>query len=184
MSSSRCNSGLNIPFYAKNIENKEITEITFIDISDGMLEQAEIKASVSLKSEDLKINFIKADATSSELSDLFLQSSFDTVIDTFSLCVMGNLGAINCLGQMKNLVKPASEGGQILLLENSRSTSNAFLGWYQDITAETASKNGGKGCLYNQNVSQLIRDVPGGGLIIKEETEFAAGVFRSFKCVK
>jgi hypothetical protein len=69
--------------------------------------------------------------------------------------------------------------GRILLLENTRS-SNSFLGWYQDITAEAASNLGGKGCVSNQDVHALIQNIE--GLKIEMEEEYALGLFRAFIC--
>lgn len=114
------------------------------------------------------------------MSQYFEESTFDTVVDTFSLCVMGNDGAKRCLQQIKHVVKPSKDGGKILLLENTKS-SNPVLGWYQDLTAETAARAGGKGCLYNQDVASLIRQA---GLDIIQEESFAAGVFRAYICTK
>lgn len=68
--------------------------------------------------------------------------------------------------------------GQILLLENSRST-NPLLGVYQDMTADAAASMGGKGCVYNQDVSSLLRAA---SINIQSEGQYAAGVFRSFVC--
>ena len=68
--------------------------------------------------------------------------------------------------------------GQVLLLENSRS-SNPLLGLYQDATADAAASVGGKGCVYNQDVGRLLRD---GKFTVRKEEQFAAGVFRSFVC--
>ena len=69
--------------------------------------------------------------------------------------------------------------GQILLLENSRS-SNPLLGIYQDATATSAAGLGGKGCVYNQNVEDMIQST--GGMKIDQENLYAAGLFRSFQC--
>jgi ubiquinone/menaquinone biosynthesis C-methylase UbiE len=121
-----------------------VTSLTLLDISDGMLSKAKTKIEELSIPSYVKVKFIKADATSLEVTSMFGQDSFDTVVDTFSLCVMGYDGAKNCLKQMYNVVKSNNEGGRIILLENSRS-SNAMLGWYQDLTAETAAKVGGKG---------------------------------------
>ena len=68
--------------------------------------------------------------------------------------------------------------GKILLLENSRS-SNQFLGWYQDVTAEAAATAGGKGCVYNQDVASIINECK---VTIQEEQNYAMGLFRSYIC--
>jgi hypothetical protein len=80
---------------------------------------------------------------------------------------------------MRQVVKPRRDGGQILLLENTRS-SNPFLGLYQDATADAAASLGGKGCVYNQDVSKIIKET--GGVEVVEENLYAAGIFRGYKC--
>jgi methyltransferase OMS1 len=69
--------------------------------------------------------------------------------------------------------------GQLLLLENSRS-SNPLLGMYQDTTADAAAGMGGKGCVYNQNVEAMIQSTK--GMKIEQQELYAAGLFRSFQC--
>lgn len=69
--------------------------------------------------------------------------------------------------------------GQVLLLENSRS-SNPILGLYQDATSDAAASAGGKGCVYNQDVGSLIR---ASGMKIEREDLYAAGLFRAFRCL-
>jgi methyltransferase OMS1 len=91
---------------------------------------------------------------------------------------MGNEGARKCLAQLRDILKP---GGFMLLLENTRSTNN-IIGLYQDFTAEMAASVGGKGCLYNQDVSSLIRRT--GGIKVISSQTFAGGLFTSFKCLK
>lgn len=71
--------------------------------------------------------------------------------------------------------------GQVLLIENTRAT-NPLLGYYQDLTASIAADVGGKGCLYNQNVGEMIQQT--NGLKLVKEEAFAAGLFRSFVCEK
>jgi len=71
--------------------------------------------------------------------------------------------------------------GQLLLIENTKS-SNALIGMYQDATADTAAKMGGKGCVSNQDVKSFINAVD--GLTLISEEEYASGVFRSFVCVR
>ena len=107
-------TGLNIPKYHLSLTNKqqEITSITFVDVSNSMLEQAKVKAFDTIP-RDVKVNFYNADATS-ELVDLFGESAFDTVLDTFSLCVMGRKGAEDCLKQMGRVVKKKDQGGKLI----------------------------------------------------------------------
>lgn len=163
-------TGLNLDRY----DFSKIGNLTCVDISAGMLLQAQQKVPPSAK-----INFLQADATT-ELSTTFEANTFDTVVDTFSLCVMGNDGAKKCLQQIKRIVKSKQDGGRILLIENARS-SNPVLGWYQDATAEAAAKNGGKGCLYNQDVASFIRQA---SLEILQEESFSAGLFRAYVCAR
>jgi hypothetical protein len=52
---------------------------------------------------------------------------------------------------------------------------------YQDATADAAAGMGGKGCVYNQNVEAMTRSTK--GMIIESQELYAAGLFRSFRCV-
>jgi len=101
-------TGLNIPKYT--FDSQKIQSITFVDVSEGMLREAKLKAAANIPKQ-IKVNFIHADATS-QLVDLFGSEAFDTVLDTFSLCVMGTEGAEDCLKQMKAVVKKESDGGK------------------------------------------------------------------------
>jgi methyltransferase OMS1 len=163
-----------------------VTSLTLLDISQGMMAEAKAKL-LSLEIPDfVEVTFVKADATkdlihlfsvSAESTDTNDGGYFDTVVDTFSLCVMGDTGAKQCLAQMTNVVK--RDTGRLLLIENARS-SNPALGFYQDLTSESAAKMGGKGCVSNQNVGGFIRGAD--GLELLSEELFAAGLFRSFVC--
>lgn len=161
-------TGLNLP----NYDPKQVESLTLVDISEGMLQQARVKVPKELSR---VVHMEQADATS-QLVDRFGTDAFDTVVDSFSLCVMGNQGARRCLQQVAQVVRST---GTVLLLENSRS-SNPLLGLYQDATAEAASIAGGKGCVYNQNVRALIEST--GSLEILEEHPYAAGLFRAYIC--
>jgi len=165
-----------------------VTSLTLVDISPGMMAEAKAKlSSLNVYVPDfVEVAFVKADATK-DLIHLFSAESkstddrdrgyFDTVVDTFSLCVMGDTGAKQCLAQMTNVVK--KDTGRLLLIENARS-SNPALGFYQDLTSDAAAKMGGKGCVSNQNVGGFIRGTD--GLEVLSEELFAAGLFRSFVC--
>jgi len=167
-------TGLNLDKYI----GSQIASLTLVDISEGMLRQAQAKVQGLTNLKDVpNIQFIKADATSSLVTS-FGEDRYDTVVDSFSLCVMGDQGARQCLDQIARVVQPQ---GRVLLLENTRS-SNPWLGKYQDVTAEAAAALGGKGCVYNQDVSKMIRDAD--RLAIVDEREYSAGLFRSYECTK
>lgn len=111
-------TGLNLESY--NFNDSSIKSVTCVDISDGMLNQAkariqQMKSTGIIKDESISIEFVKADATS-ELKSMFGENKFDTVIDTFSLCVMGNEGAKRCLDELAGVVKKAEDGGELSLI--------------------------------------------------------------------
>ena len=173
-------TGLNVNRYSFGGGEGGVTALTLVDISDGMLSEARAKVSKLGLPSGVKVEFVRADATR-DLVGMFGSNQFDTVVDTFSLCVMGNEGAKKCLSQLRDVVKPSDQGGKLLLIENTRS-SNPLLGMYQDATAEKASEMGGKGCVYNQDVTSMLKSTK--GLDIVKEEAFAAGLFHSFEVVK
>lgn len=108
----------------------------------------------------------------------FADASFDTVVDTFSMCVLNEqataaLKEVSC-GPMRNTVCPellpshtalsplpraqmrrvVRPGGSILLLEHSRSGFGP-LGAYQDLTASAVAASG-KGCFWNHDVEGAV----------------------------
>jgi len=106
-------TGLNMDKYRfqDTAGGEAISSIVFLDVSEGMLLQARARAaSLSNLPKDERVKFVKADATS-QLADLFGENSLDTVVDTFSLCVLGNEGALRCLKQMKQILKRKEDGG-------------------------------------------------------------------------
>jgi methyltransferase OMS1, mitochondrial len=166
-------TGLNLDKYI----GQQISSLTLVDISEGMLNEARSKLASTDSLQSVPVYLVQADATR-DLVDVFGRESFDTVVDSFSLCVLGNEGAQNCLDQVGQVVKST---GRVLLLENTRS-SNPLLGRYQDATAQVASSMGGKGCVYNQDVTGMIRAT--NRLRIVQETDYAAGLFRAYECVR
>jgi methyltransferase OMS1, mitochondrial len=167
-------TGLNLNLYVAS----QISSLTLVDISDGMLQETMTKVMTLPNLQNIQVNVVKADMTS-QLVELFGTESFDTVIDTFSMCVLGEEGVLRCLDQLGSVVRTRQNGGQVLLLENARSLI-PFVGLYQDASANIVAKLGGKGCVYNQDIGRLIRSI--GRLSIVDETEFATGLFRSFRC--
>jgi len=185
-------TGLNLDNYPPLLSSQTVTSLTLLDISSGMLEQAKnrwetstVKSIVPSKDDNEDgesrgshpiVEFVQGDATS-ELVQRFGIHSFDTIIDSFSLCVMGTMGAQQCLKELQQIIIP--DTGRILLLENSRAI-NPILGSYQDLTASTAAWMGGKGCVYNQNVRAMIEATS--GLEILNEDIYAGGLFRAYEC--
>jgi methyltransferase OMS1, mitochondrial len=170
-------TGLNLQFY--NLKN--LRSFTAIDLSPGMLHQAQLKAS-SLQFPSSISNPSSSSSTKNFLSfqqaDVanlpFPDNSFDSVVDTFSLCVFPDPAA--ALRSMARVVRP---GGKILLLEHSRSTS-PVLGWYQDLTSSTVTAMG-KGCVWNQDVIRLVEDA---GLRIERVDRYVGDLILSITAVK
>lgn len=109
-------TGLNLDKYkfASTPNGRDgVSSLTLLDISDGMLVESKKKV-MAMKDipSFVEIKFIQADATSSNMVELFGRGTFDTVVDTFSLCVMGRTGAQKCLEQMRDVVKTEAEGGE------------------------------------------------------------------------
>jgi hypothetical protein len=100
-------TGLNLNKY--NLS--QISSLTLLDVSDGMLQEARKRVSSVPAFSDISVRFVKADATS-ELVERFGLGAFDTVLDSFSLCVMGNEGARRCLDQVRQVVKSEVNGGK------------------------------------------------------------------------
>eukprot|EP00891_Asterochloris_glomerata_P008660 jgi/Astpho2/8660/Aster-05133 len=133
-------TGINLPLYNR----QKVQHITGVDLSPGMLNEAAAKVkALSLQ------DFVDLQRGSVEALDQ-PSSSFDCIVDTFSLCVYPD--PVQALREMARVVKP---GGRVLLLEHSRSAFEP-LGRYQDATAPAVAATG-KGCKWNQDIPALLR---------------------------
>ena len=157
-------TGINLQHY----DFTNIDSLVSVDLSVKMLNQASMK---KIDSKGTEISFAVADVEKLPFPDC----SFDTVVDTFSLCVYPN--PYKAISEMKRVLK---DDGQLLLLEHSRSTV-PILGVYQDITAVPIARFGGKGCVWNQNVQQLLSD---NGLEVSGHNQYLSGLISSFQAHK
>ncbi|KAK9917178.1 hypothetical protein WJX75_001587 [Coccomyxa subellipsoidea] len=154
-------TGLNLPLYNPS----RLTSLTALDISTGMLQQAQKRAKGL--GDPFPVTFVQGDVAALP----FESASFDCVIDTFSLCVFPDPAA--ALREAARVVKP---GGSVLLLEHQRSPFSP-LAWYQDVSADAVAATG-KGCFWNQNVTGLLSSA---GLQVKTKKESLGGLITLVK---
>lgn len=132
-------TGLNLPLY----DWAGVRSFVAIDASAGMLDLARARA------QQLGI----ADKARLQVGDVaelpFKASTFDVVIDTFSLCVFKDPAA--AMREMRRVLKPA---GLLVCVEHQRA--NGLLGAYQDISEPFVTPVS-KGCVWNQDVRALAR---------------------------
>lgn len=152
-------TGLNLPHYPKN--NNLITSYTAIDLSPKMLDQAKLRFIDGTNNEEAegravspslrnlytqnKLLFQVADV--GQLSSIFKTKQFDTIIDTFGLCVFPNPQLV--LSQAWDLLSP---NGQLLMLEHQDSTVAKVLSPTRNLSDVS------KTCRYNDDVKRLVRE--------------------------
>jgi len=160
-------TGLNLPKYkfSEWTAGQSVKTVTGIDLSPGMLEQARSKRQAL----PFKDRFTLYEMNVQKLD--FPDAKFDTVIDTFGLCVFSD--PVQALREMKRVCKP---GGTILLLENSISDNKVFAS-YQKLTSPMVAKMGGKGCFYDQDPVDLASQA--GLQVVSSRPVGAGGFFRA-----
>ena len=148
-------TGLNLPFYKESMVNSLIG----IDISTGMLEQARRRVA-TLPIAQRAVQLTVADAAALP----FDADRFDTVVDTFSLCVFERPGVV--LAEAKRVLRP---GGKLIMLEHDDGPLSRAMAFTRG-TSSIAST-----CAYDQDVQALVRDA---GLTIRETSVAAGGFLR------
>ncbi len=141
-------TGKNLAHYPKEIR------LTGIDLSQGMLAKARRRA----ERVGLAAQFEVMDAEHLPLAD----ETFDTVVDTMSLCTFPNPVAT-----LKELGRVCRESGRVLLLEHGRS-DRAWLSRFQDRRAGKHAK--ALGCHWNREPLNLVEQ--SGLRIVRAERHF------------
>ena len=146
-------TGINLVYY----KSDQISSLTGVDISKGMLNAAEKKAS----NKSYPITLLHESATSTSLPD----QSFDTIVLTFALCVVDE--PINLLKEAKRLLK---KNGRLLIMDYSESTW-APLASYQHLVSSVV-RNASKGCRPDLRVIASCNDQ---GFRVVNERRFFGG---------
>lgn len=114
------------------------------------------------------MSFLEADASSLPHAS----GTFDTVVDTFGLCSYED--PARALREMARVVRPASQGGRILLLEHGRSQRE----WINKLLLWQGRKHcRAWGCDLDRDISQLVAD---SGLRIVEQQVLKQGTLRMY----
>jgi phosphatidylethanolamine/phosphatidyl-N-methylethanolamine N-methyltransferase len=150
-------TGRNMPYYPAG------KQIIAIDLTPGMLSQAQ-KRATSLK---LNVDLQVGDVQALEFPD----NSFDTAVATFVFCSVPK--PVSGLLELKRVVKPY---GQILLLEHTRSP-NQLLGVLMDLLNPLSI------WLMGDNINRrTVENIQKAGLVIERITDLAmGGIFKQIQ---
>jgi ubiquinone/menaquinone biosynthesis C-methylase UbiE len=127
-------TGKNLPLYPTGCR------ITGIDVSSAMLSRARARS----EKYDLDVRLELMDAAHLSFPD----ESFDTVVDTLSLCTFSDPSAV-----LNEIARVCRRSGSILLLEHGRSDRH-WLGEFQDRHA--AQHAAPLGCVWNRDPIALV----------------------------
>lgn len=152
-------TGKNFPYYPEG------AEITAIDFSEKMLEQARTKA-VRLGTH---VILLQMDAQNL----LFEDNTFDTILDSFVFCSVPdpNLG-------LKEVCRVCKPGGKVLMLEHVLS-ANRILAWLMNLANPFVVQ------LMGANINRrTVDNVNYSGLVVEQVTDLAAGIFKLIEAKK
>ena len=131
-------SGLNLPFYSRNVEH-----LIGLDPSPKLLSMVRR----NLRPDTPSLELIEGSAEAIPLEN----DSVDTVVTTWTLCSIPDVG--RALREMHRVLKPA---GRLLFIEHGRSPE-ANVRWWQDRLTPAWRRIGG-GCHLNRAIQNLIED--------------------------
>ncbi|MBT8316355.1 MAG: class I SAM-dependent methyltransferase [Lutibacter sp.] len=146
-------SGLNLPYYTKNIE-----KLTAIDPSKELWDRGVVNTNTL----PFDFEFLIAEAENIPAKN----QSFDTIVITYTLCTIPNLK--KAFSEIKRILKP---NGKLLFCEHGKAPDN-FVQKYQNIINPVWKKIGG-GCNLNRNIPAIIEE--NGFTISKLETMYLPG---------
>lgn len=128
-------TGRNLPYYPKSCR------IVAVDLTPAMIEKARSRTNRL----GLEVSFAVMDGEALAFPD----DSFDTVVDSLTLCTFPD--PVAALREMARVCKP---GGRILLFEHGRSDRER-IGRWQDRRADKHARD--LGCHWNREPVELVR---------------------------
>jgi len=131
-------SGLNLPFYSRNVEC-----LIGLDPSPKLLSMVRR----NLRPDAPSVELIEASAEAIPLEN----NSVDTVVTTWTLCSIPDAGC--ALREMHRVLRPV---GQLLFIEHGRAPE-PNVRWWQDRLTPAWKRIGG-GCHLNRAIQGLIED--------------------------
>jgi SAM-dependent methyltransferase len=130
-------SGNNLPFY----DGSKVTHLTAID----PLEVLWKKTRVELSELEFEVTFIKGSADQIPAKE----STFDTVVSTFTLCSVEDSDSV--LTEIHRVLKP---GGKLLFSEHGKSPDKSTLRWQNLLNPFWKPVSGG--CNLNRDIAILM----------------------------
>lgn len=162
-----CGTGANFALY---LDAPRAGKVVAVDVSAGMLRGAEEARRKVVKARPgLGIELVQGDVARLP----FMDEGFNTVVDTFSLCVFPE--PLLALKEMRRVLK-RDRGARLLLVEHSLSSA-APLALWQNLTAEAVAATS-KGCFWNQDVVGMAREA---GLVVRRSSSALAGTVMSLE---
>jgi ubiquinone/menaquinone biosynthesis C-methylase UbiE len=131
-------SGLNLPFYSRNVE-----QLIGLDPSAKLLSMVRR----NLRPDTPSLELIEGSAETIPLEN----NSVDTVVTTWTLCSIPDVG--RALREMRRVLKPT---GRLLFIEHGRAPEPNVRWWQDHLTP--AWKRIGAGCHLNRAIQTLIED--------------------------